>query len=210
MKSKIKRLWFQSFVCFYTMGYLIPIITEFVEIWARNWSYYSITNTDYISSILFFRPLINILFASITYYYVYKLEYKYVLKIIIILTCILNIQSIYNIHNYSRWFENLGLEPIVRESLLFYIRLFYCITSYRLYKTFPQNLNVLIPVSISSATYILYKLIGKLSIPTILQSLNLIILLLIITFCLLSDSIQLLTFNYINNILQKTIKKLKI
>lgn len=207
MKSEIKKLWFKSLITSFILIYLIPIITKIIEIWIRDWDYYSGLNTEYLTSILFFQPIYALFLIAILYYYVYKLEHQYVLKIIIILSCLTNIHIMYRIVHYSNKMGNIFLESIIRDCLLFYVRLFYCITSYRLYTYSKSTLNILIPISISSITYITSKLIAQLSLPLILQQLNSILFLLITIFCLLPDSIQLLTFNYVNNIFQKIIKK---
>jgi len=201
MESKLKQLWFKTFIGFHLSMYLIPIIIRIITAWLRDLSIYWLFSEDFLNSILLFSPIGIGLIAWISYYYVYELENKNALKFITIFSFLLCFIIARGLHHSGTcgWHAQYYIEIMIKEALILYALFFYFIANYRLYKTIKSAQNILPSIIISSIGLAILILLKNSLFPTLGC--------ILIILGLLPDFIQITALEKSKSFLLKTFKK---
>lgn len=145
MERDLKKQWFKSFLFFHSAFYFVPIISKFVEAYFRGWFNEYVFNASYFYSILLTQPVTYVLIGYISYYFIYKLERQYALKVVTCLSFLLTFfmgYRLYGTANYD-WPSNYYIEIMINQACIFYAALFYFITSFRWYSTQNEHKNII-------------------------------------------------------------------
>lgn len=204
MEQKVKNQWLASLVCFHSVTYFGPIITKLIEAWYRGWFNGYYFDATYFRSIFLMLPFYHILLAFLAYYYVYKLEKKYALKLVMLLVFLLTCLMAYRLYSsgdYDWIHENYHIEIMARQALWFYAAIVYFIASYRWYSLVNDAENTLISLAGCLLGSIILTLFSG-WLPELAGSL-------IIAYFLLSDQVQTSLILQMKFILTKYLSKNK-
>ncbi len=145
MEQQIKKQWLVSLICFHSVEYIVPIICKALDAYCRGWFNAITFSPNYLRTVLLIWPLTHLVIFSLAYYYVYKMENKYALKVITILTFLfsyLGLHRLYNSGGYD-WGGDYYIEYMISTALTTYASIFYFVSSYRFYSFIDKPEKIL-------------------------------------------------------------------
>ncbi len=149
VNSYIKKQWLISLITFHSVCYFGSIIIGLIEAYFKGGLIWQVFDASYFKSVLLTQPLSEGFLGCTAYYYVYKLERKYPLKIVTYLAFLLTCFMAFKLNssaNYN-WGGNYYIKIMITESLWFYAALFYFITSYRWYSRVHEYKNIILDIA---------------------------------------------------------------